>query len=126
MAEAMTVQGSEVLDDSWRWMQSTECEVEMFTDDAESSESWTIVLDAQSGGQDYCFYVEDSEGREAVAGAKVAYPIIRLEQSNDQLVAKVSNSEVENILVDEDTWQWFRYDHIDGSRFWLSASALRS
>ena len=68
MAEAMTVEGSEVLDDSWRWMQSTECEVAMFTDDAEGSEGWTIVLDAQSGGQDYCFYVEDSEGREAVAG----------------------------------------------------------
>ena len=117
MAEAMTVEGSEVLDDSWRWMQSTECEVEMFTDDTEGSEGWTIVLDAQSGGQDYCFYVEDSEGREAAAGVKVAYPIIRLKQSNDQLVARASNAEAENILVDEDTWQWFRYDHIDGSRF---------
>ena len=50
-------------------------------------------------------------------GVKVAYPIIRLEQSNDQLVARASNAEAENILVDEDTWQWFRYDHIDGSRF---------
>ena len=118
MAEAVTVEGNKVLDESWQWMIKENCETEAFkASDAKSNQGWTATLNADSGDKTYCFYVEDDQGRQAVGQAKIAYPIIKLEQKNDQLVARVGNAEKENIVVDEDSWQWFRYDHIADSRF---------
>ena len=117
MATATTVQGSEVDDDSWRWLMSEECEVEMFEDNADAGQSWIIQLDSESGNEHFCFYVEDSDGRQAVAGSQVAHPVVRIEQNNDQLAARVINATEDNILINEDSWEWFRYNHITDSRF---------
>ena len=117
MAMATTVQGSEVADDSWRWVMSEDCEVAMFEDKDEGSEGWTVELNSKSGNKHYCFYVEDSGGRQAVASTKVAYPVVRVEQNNDQLAARVVNAVEENILIDAASWEWFRYNHITDSRF---------
>ena len=121
MAEAVTVESDEVLDESWQWMIGEDCQVSAFDDAAETNQGWTATLNAQSGGKTYCFYVEDSQGRKAVGQTKIAYPIIRPQQKNDQLVARVANAEEENLIVDEDSWQWFRYDHIPDSRFGCQA-----
>ena len=117
MATAATVQDSEVVDESWRWVISEECEVATFEDDNKGGEGWTVELNSKSGNKHYCFYVEDSDDRQAVAGIKVAYPVVRVEQNNDQLAARVVNAAEENILIDEDSWEWFRYNHITNSRF---------
>ena len=124
MATATTVQGSEVVDDSWRWVMSEECEVATFEDDNAGGEGWTVELNSESGNKHYCFYVEDSDGRQAVAGIKVVYPVVRIEQNNDQLAARVVNAVEENILIDENSWEWFRYNHITDSRFGCQSQHL--
>lgn len=123
VATATTVEGREVNDDSWRWAHTEDCTIKFFEDNQADEASdlmgqgWTVELQASDGGASYCFYVEDSAGKKAVASIEVAHPYIEIEQNNDQLQATVANVQEDNIAVDDQSWQWFRYKHVDGSRF---------
>ena len=124
IATAKTVEGSEIIDDSWSWVKSEECNLGLFTVTSGVSNSgdargkgWTVDLESDDAGMSYCFYVEDTKGRRAVASAKVEWPQITIEQSNDQLVATVTNVEEANLVVNEATWQWYRYAYVQGSGF---------
>ena len=117
-ASAVAAEGSEIDAESWKWMVTDICNLDLFSD-FDSSENkkgsgWTTPLSAEDGGEVYCFYVEDSEGRSAVVGLTVAKPLLELEQNNDQLTARVSNAEDEGFEVNEDSWRWYRYNQADG------------
>ncbi len=122
IATAVTVEGSEIVDDNWRWVKSEQCNLDLFTADAlgdnnERGESWTVVLNSDDAGQSYCFYAEDSDSRKAVAGSTVVRPIIEIEQNNDQLTARVVNAEQDGLVVDQNSWHWYRYHHVENSNF---------
>ena len=74
-------------------------------------------LQPEDGGVNYCFLVEDSSGKQAVASRQIAYPLIEVEQNNDQLRAVVVNENSDNITIDDKSWRWFRYKHVEDSRF---------
>ncbi|MYB40349.1 hypothetical protein F4X86_03755 [Candidatus Saccharibacteria bacterium] len=118
VATAMTVEGDEVVEDSWQWAKDGECSVEAFEgDSAEAGSDFSVVIDQDDLGATYCFYVEDSADRQAVGSIYVHYPKITVRQNNDQLVAEVANLDKDGIDVDESSWGWFRYQAHDSSRF---------
>ena len=121
IATAMTVKGSNIVEESWRSMKSDECNLGLFTvmsgADKTTNDGWSVVLTGDDAGVDYCFYVEDNQGRQAVESLEVVRPIVRITQSNDQLRASVINEQSDNLQINEDSWRWFRYNHVDGSRF---------
>ena len=122
IASAVTVEGSEIVDSNWHWAKSEQCNLDLFTADAlgdnnERGDGWTVVLDSEDAGRSYCFYAEDSDGRKAVAGSTVVRPVIEIEQNNDQLTARVINAEQDNLVVDQNSWQWYRYHHVEDSNF---------
>ena len=72
-------------------------------------------------GQTFCFYAEDSAGRKAVASIRVTYPVITVEQRNDQLVATVGNAERDGLVINDNSWRWYRYHATEDSRFGCEA-----
>ena len=122
IATVVTVEGSEIVDDSWQWMKNEQCDLDLFAGgvdiDGESrGEGWTVVLNSDDADQSYCFYVEDSGGRKAIASATVIRPTIEIDQNNDQLVARVVNAEQMGLIIDQNSWRWYRYHDIEGSGF---------
>ena len=118
VATATTVEGDTVVEDSWAWLPTDECSVDAFSDDLiDNVSGFSVAIDQDDLGATYCFYVEDSAGREAVGSIYVHYPKITVRQNNDQLVAEVANLDKDGIDVDEDSWGWFRYSAVDNSRF---------
>ena len=128
IATAMTVKGSNIVEESWRSMKSDECNLGLFAvmsgADKMMNDGWSLVLTSDDAGANYCFYVEDSQGRQAVEGFEIVRPIVRITQSNDQLRASVINEQSENLQINEDSWRWFRYNHVDGSGFGCQSQHL--
>lgn len=118
VATATTVEGDTIVEDSWRWAKSDECSVETFSDDsADYGSDFSVVIGQDDLGATYCFYAEDSAGRQAAGSIYVHYPKIAVRQNDDQLVAEVANMDEDGIDVDDSTWIWFRYQAADDSRF---------
>lgn len=122
IATAVTVEGSEIVDDSWQWTKNEQCDLDLFASDVDidgesRGESWTVVLNSDDADESYCFYVEDSGGRKAVASATVMRPTIEIDQNNDQLVARVADAEQMGLIIDQNSWRWYRYHNVENSGF---------
>ena len=55
---------------------------------------------------------------------RLSAPTVRITQSNDQLRASVINEQSEDLQINEDSWRWFRYNHVAGSRFGCQSQHL--
>ena len=78
IATAITVKGSNIVEESWRSMKSDECNLGLFTVmsgvDKMTNDGWSVVLTNDDAGVNYCFYVEDDQGRQAVESLEVVRP----------------------------------------------------
>ena len=121
VATAKTVSGSEVAEDSWRWVKADECNLSLFSGDVSLDTGWTVILSGAEAAGNYCFYVEDNQDRKSVGSISIGHPMILIQQNNDQLIAVIDDSRGMNSNVDEESWQWYRYHAIEGSVFGCAA-----
>ena len=128
VAQATTVKGSEVKEDSWRWVRldsADACKLESFSGTSKKSDAilsgdgWTRTLNNTDADKVYCFYVQDDKDREAVASIKILRPRVRIVlMADDKLTASVENIHDSGIEINhQEAWSWFRFKNVAGSRF---------
>ena len=122
---------------AWRWVRvrlANQCSPDLkplgeggtpyVAADVTFGEGSEVTLTADDAGMYYCFYVSvRSTQADPVADGmiRVTYPIIQLAQVATEtgmaINASVLNAERDNITVDADSWQWYRFERITDSRF---------